>query len=456
MMKKFFTPILIALIIIINVGRFIALEESPPGFYIDESAGATQIICLRETGSDPDGKSFPVFSRAAGFGLYPPLLFFGAIWTKFFGDSISSFRSIAGIFTVFTIVGLYLLSQLFMGQRAAFFIVLAASVSPWAFHFSRIAWDPPLAPCFLIWAVYFFYKTKQQKDLIISGILFALAMYSYPPVRVVVPLLLIPMFWIKKKRGEFSYISLISFFVPLLILIYPIIEGTLIGEIMSRYRAGNIFQDRYLRTFGEPSFFLLIKVFIRDYFSHFSPSYLLLKGDGIRRHSIQTFGEWSWLDVFSLASGACICVYLILKKSFSSLKSVNPLLSLAFYGYFVAIIPSVIAPPSPHALHSIAGWPFLSIIVGFTLFKAEQYFKFILPAITLISLLFTGMYFRSYFYNYPKFSGPYFESQIKDMAIKAQVTDNWEGFSDTYKNYHPLSRHYFLMRYKKDKCRSTY
>jgi len=67
MMKKFFTPILIALIIIINMGRFIALEESPPGFYIDESAGATQIICLRETGSDPDGKSFPVFRRAAGF-----------------------------------------------------------------------------------------------------------------------------------------------------------------------------------------------------------------------------------------------------------------------------------------------------------------------------------------------------------------------------------------------------
>ena len=62
-LNKFFNCILICLIIFINVVRFIALEDSPPGFYIDEVAGATHIACLRQTGADAYGKNFQFLAK---------------------------------------------------------------------------------------------------------------------------------------------------------------------------------------------------------------------------------------------------------------------------------------------------------------------------------------------------------------------------------------------------------
>ena len=137
------------------------------------------------------------------------------------------------------------------------------------------------------------------------------------------------------------------------------------------------------------------------------------------------------------------------------MKSINPLLALAIFGYLIAIIPSAIVPPSPHALHSIVGWPFLSIITGYSLFKADHYWKHILLVITVASLAFTGVYLRSYFLNYPKFSGPFFESHVKEMAVKADLTGNWNQFIKAHKQYNDLARRYFLMQYRKNNCRNS-
>ena len=50
------------LIILFNVLRFLGLEISPPGFYADESYGATQVMCIRETGADFFGHFLPLFA----------------------------------------------------------------------------------------------------------------------------------------------------------------------------------------------------------------------------------------------------------------------------------------------------------------------------------------------------------------------------------------------------------
>ena len=133
-------------VVIACLARFVALEYSPPGFYVDEAMGATHILCLAEQGTGADGVSFPLFFRTASYS-YPPFVHFSAGWVKVFGDSIYSLRAVAAFFNLLTLLGLYLVGRLFLDETGALLIALAGAVSPWAFQFARIAWDPAVAPC---------------------------------------------------------------------------------------------------------------------------------------------------------------------------------------------------------------------------------------------------------------------------------------------------------------------
>ena len=145
-----------ALAVLWLVLRFVVLEHSPPGFYGDEFRGALHAICIGETGESAYGERWPVFVRGAGGGFYtPPFLYFSAVWAKVFGYSIASFRAIAAFFSVLTIVALYGWVRRAAGPEIAAWSAFVAALSPWSFQFSRIAWDPPLAPAFLmlgLWA----------------------------------------------------------------------------------------------------------------------------------------------------------------------------------------------------------------------------------------------------------------------------------------------------------------
>ena len=141
---------MIFLILLFNVLRFIGLELSPPGFYADESYGATQVICLWQTGADFFGNKYPLFSISGpGEPIYSPTYLYGQlIWTAVFGHGIAAFRSYAAIITTLTVLFLYLYAKNLLNSKAALYIAFVATVMPWSWQFSRIAWDPPLAPFF--------------------------------------------------------------------------------------------------------------------------------------------------------------------------------------------------------------------------------------------------------------------------------------------------------------------
>jgi predicted membrane-bound mannosyltransferase len=127
---------LISLVIaLMVVARFIGLEDSPPGFYIDESGAASHILCLSETGKDATGKKFP-FLYSVGMGINTfPYVYSGAVWVKVFGGSPYSLRAMSAFFTVLTIVGIYFLARLLNTRETAWYAVLSASIMPWSCDF---------------------------------------------------------------------------------------------------------------------------------------------------------------------------------------------------------------------------------------------------------------------------------------------------------------------------------
>jgi len=215
------------------VVRFLGLEISPPGFFMDEATPAVHAMCLAETGRNMDGQSWPLYSHAAGGGQHPlTLLAFDIVWMKFFGTSRAAFRAVSAFWIFMTCVGLFLLCRELAARipvapgdersqsavRAfPWLVLLAALLSPWGFQFSRVGWEAPLAPAFLILALVAFLRglrvTKQLLAWsIAAGLGASAAMIDYPPMRATAPLVfaaMVVLLWLVAK-GRQSRRSLVK------------------------------------------------------------------------------------------------------------------------------------------------------------------------------------------------------------------------------------------------------
>jgi len=405
---------LIFLIILLNAWRFIGLEVSPPGFYLDEAAGATQIICLKETWKDFYGNTPGLFTAGfPGFGLYTPIYVYGEmIWTAVLGNSIWAFRSFLALVTTLTVYFLYLWTRNLSSERIALYVALAASISPWAFQFSRIAWDPPLAVLFLVIALYVSSINKYQW---LFGAFLALAAYSYPPMRMTAVFigLLIPGVNLKTK---------IKAGLVFIVLCIPIILELKNPEFMARSNATAIWGTNPSNPYLDQSIFQLMFVAFRNFLSFFSLDFLFLSGDKNLRHSIQEFGMLSWLDGIAYLFGILIFIRGMFHAKGADQKF-NPyhrLLLIALIGIATSILPSALTHDgNPNSLRAIGAWPFFCTLSGICIAAIGQKPQLRLLTMPLIigGVIFFATYLTSYFNTYPKIAQDWFATEHKKITF---------------------------------------
>jgi 4-amino-4-deoxy-L-arabinose transferase-like glycosyltransferase len=384
---------MIILILLFNALRFIGLEISPPGFYADESYGATQVICLWQTGADFFGNTFPLFSISGpGEPIYSPTYLYGQLlWTSIFGHSIAAFRSYAAIITTLTIVFLYLYAKNIASARAALYIAFVATVMPWSWQFSRIAWDPPLAPLFLMLGLWL---STLKKGWWIAGLPLGLAIYSYPPLRIITPLLWLCLPNLSFKRKVVGLVVVFLTCIPLALQLQD-------ENFLSRSNMLTIWSSTFYNPYRHYSIFELISVFWKNWIAHFSPSFLFIHGENNLRHSIQSFGMLSWLDLLAL----CGLIFLIIAKLFTR-KHENifssrqyQTLVIGLLGIGISLIPAALTnEASPHALRTISAWPFYALVSGIVLYRLGE----VLPSrkVYLTILLIGSIFFANYQYHY--------------------------------------------------------
>ena len=345
-------------LILLNAIRFIGLEYSPPGFYMDEAAGASQVMCIAQDGYDFYGVHYPLFAAGfPGFGLYTPSYLYGQIaWTSIFGHSIAAFRSFSAFITVLTVWFLYLFVRNTSNKQTALYVAFAATIMPWAFQFSRIAWDPPVAVMFLIAALW---ATTWKRYSWIAGLLLALAAYSYPPMRITALVLwiLLPGISIKNKVITLS-IAIVA--------CIPLWLGINDPEFMSRARSLVIWGVFYDNPYEKLGALALPFIYLKQLLSHFSASFLFIDGDKNLRHSIQSFGMLSWLDAFAIIAGSAVVTKdFIASKRLVISTQFSRLLLIAVLGLLIGITPAALTNDGlPHALRSLAAWPFFAIVTG--------------------------------------------------------------------------------------------
>ncbi|MCB0353608.1 MAG: sodium-dependent bicarbonate transport family permease [Bdellovibrionales bacterium] len=181
-------PLLFLTIAALGIFQVFFLESSPPGFYVDEAAASAQILCLSNFHQNCWGDSWPFFTTVWGVARVGPVhQYSGAVWVSLFGGSIESLRTLSVFYGLLTTFALSLLAKYRGGERLQLWTTLAALTLPWALHSSRLAWDPPVAPFYVVLCLLLLEigvrSTQYRIPLIVgSAVSFLLAALAYPPV----------------------------------------------------------------------------------------------------------------------------------------------------------------------------------------------------------------------------------------------------------------------------------
>lgn len=483
--RKAWLRLLIVLAALWLVVRFCGLGTSPPGFFMDEATPAINAMCLAETGQNIQGEPWPLYSHAAGGGSHTlVLLAFDVVWIKVFGTSRASFRAVSGFFILLTAFGLLLIArditklvppseeEADRRMHAAFpwLVLLAALVSPWAFHFSRIGWDPPVAPAFLIWSIAAMLRCQAARRTsflwaLLAGAAAALSMIAYAPLRAVVPLvlplvllllLLVTPSWSDRWRLVRNMVFACIMGTALLA---STIRMLLEGKINERMNNIAIWRPDWMEqhAISTPHWRFLVETFLDNMLAHLKPSFLLFDGDAVLRHSPHLAGQLSPVDMAALLlilAVAALAITRTLRGTFTAtpllptpptraMRWMLVVVLAATACWLVALIPSALTYDGiPHAIRSLAAWPFIALVTGAILAIAWSRFSWMPATLGLVTLLHTVHYLPAYFHAYDGAANHWFMRDMTDVIEKERREQPEKSISQIVSDHFAYSYYY--------------
>lgn len=459
MLKKISVVVIILLLVSLNGLRFWKLDTIPNGFHVDEAGSAVTMQCFSEKGCDAELTPWPLFGYIEYGQHKPPTYIYpGILWTKLFGSTVPSLRGYSAFALVVGILGLYFLASQLFGRSCGLIVVLAASCSPWAWVVTRVALESYFAPVFVIWGLYCFWRSTRWWNWILAGFLFACAMYTYPPARLQVPLMLLTIVWYEWGRRRVPALAIVSFLSSLTLSLFPLVNNYLRGDLSRRFNKISIFNQNFLHSAGATGKpFEIIGIFFHNYFLHLTPRFLFLSGDPSYVHSTRHLGIFSLLDILALAICTVLLSLFFLSTSWKEspiIKNGRLILFLAV-NFFIGIIPSALTNQElPHALRMCGSWPFMMLFTGIVLWSAAELAATAWIAIALAGMLAGGILTYQYFMIYPKESKGMFDYWVKEQAENLKTGDDWKKFILIYhrRNYHIR---YFMVHRLKWTCKEA-
>lgn len=372
LIEKLLRPkiILIIICLIFILTRIYKISEIPVSVYWDEASIGYNAYSVIQTGKDEWGNALPIHFRAFGEFKLPVYIYTVAGFVNLFGLNELTVRIPAVLYSLGVVILTYLLAkQLFSNIKIALLSSFIISISPWLFIFSRTGYEATSGLAFYLLAIYLFIKKDKSYWYILFSILsFILSAYSYNSFRVITPLtiLILVIYKIRflLKSWEHSILPILISVIVLFFSIIPIYR-------LYKYDAGVVRLQAVSANNG---------TMVKNYLSHFSLSFLFLKGDGNPRSQQPGFGQLYWLELILLPLGL---IFLIKNRTKYKL--------LLLFFLLLGPIPAAITKESPHALRSLSMVPFLSMISASGVIALGQIVKkeniiYVLSIITFIFL----------------------------------------------------------------------
>ena len=452
---------ILIVILLMNVVRFLGLDNSPPGFHVDELSGAVTVQCLEQEGIDALDNPYPLFADLNYGSPKPPTYIYPAIlWTKIFGHSISSYRAFSAFIAFAGILGVFFLAWELLGLKVAVWSVLFASVSPTVFQVSRIALEAGLAPLFILWGTYLCIRFRNYAAAAMAGACFAAAMYSYPPARLFVPVYVVALLIVRWLQGQRHYQHIIVMLVALSVVNVPLVQGTLSGEYMGRFHKIGILSEDFLRQQGKgrniPD---VAAVFLDNYRQHLSPGFLFREGDQNYVYSTGRFGLLSWVDTVALVLALALFVGVAASAGYRARvlrKGEGWTIALLGTAIMLSIVPAALTwQDIPHSLRMILYWPFLAILNGLVLARMSVGMRWLPVPVLGLVFAFVYIYLNHYFKVYPERSYYMYSTYTKEEVARAKTREDWMKFLYRYRRQNFHTRYYLMNFLEGQTCSSS-
>lgn len=453
--------VIILLIIGTNVCRFLKLDSIPYGYHVDEAASGTTMQCMKQHCADAELNPWPFFGQMQyGSDKSPVYLYLGKIWVEIFGASIGSLRGFSSAMVLVGVLGLFFLLKLLYGRTAAILGALAATCSPWAWVVGRVAYESSFAPFFVIWGLYFILRSTRWWDWCLASVMFALAVYTYPPARIQVPMMAFTLMGYLYISKRFELKAFIGFGLTTLLSLIPMGLLYLNGGLQQRFNEISIFNQAYLESIGRTNSWTdVIAVFFNNFLLHLTPDFLFFTGDPSYLHTTRRLGILSYLDILALVLGLVLIALVLMRKVPRILE--HPFAKdkawLVFLGvnFLIGIIPSALTNQElPHSLRICGSWPFVMIFTAGMLSLAVHCSRFFWMPILASGILSVTVLVYQYFYLYPQESKGMFNFWVNEQVDAIKTDDDMKRFLVmTYrKNYHVR---YFLVEKYGMTCREA-
>lgn len=307
--------------------RFYKLGEAPAGLYIDEAGQGYNAYSILQTGKDEFGKPFPFVFRSFIDFKTPIYIYLVVPLIPIFDLTSFTVRFPSFVFSILTFPVLFLLllkiSPPKISTALALLTTLLLAISPWHIVFGRTNFECNVALFFFLTGVYCFYKAMALSNstyrgpgkpawLILSAIMFAVAIPAYHSQRIVTPLFALLLFL--RYRQKILSLKWRLFLIAAVIIGFVISLPTLsiasTPGFLARASGLNIFSHArqmpagfigdYEGPFGSivnGSWFLSTWEFVSLYVSYFSPRNMFILGDSGFRDSypeLATFFVWQF------------------------------------------------------------------------------------------------------------------------------------------------------------------
>lgn len=403
---------LILIVVLAAVLRLAGLSANPPSLNWDEISHGYNAYSILKTGKDEWGVSLPLIFRAYGDYKLPVYIYLTAADELVFGLTPLAVRlpsALAGIGTV--ALTYFLVLGLFKGRRnLALTSALLVAVEPWSLFLSRGAFEANLGLFLIVSGIYFFLKSLQRpRYLILAAVLLGLSVWTYNSARIFVPLLLTVMviiYWpqlkkkvlLSRKLLGVSVLLFALFFIPMFFQLanpagqarygkVAILDEGAIAKIEAARNSSKLpsFLNRLVNN--RVSYFAY--EFTKNWFSHYSPSFLFFSGGTNYQFSVPGRGLLYLLNLPFFVLGL---IYLLKNYRERSTKLILAWLLLA-------PVASSLTREAPHLLRAIVMLPVpmvISTLGFFWVFKN----KIIIALYTLALLLFLENYLVAYFTGY--------------------------------------------------------
>lgn len=368
------TFILLALIFL--GGLFIRaykVGSLPGGLYPDESVNGIDALHALET------NHFSLFypNNNGREGLFINLQ---AVAVHFFGNTITSLRSLAVIFGSLAILGMYFLAKEVWQRRSAGLIAaFLVATSYWAINFSRIGFRASMVPFVLSFMLFFFargVRRKKYSDFVWAGLFFGLGLNTYTAFRAVpfVLFLLVPTILIAFKKPW----KMFAKFIPVFIVAGLITGGAMLYDYAKNpdhfsSRSNNV------SVFSVGSGTEVVKTLGLNIIK--SVGQYNFKGDKNWRHNYS--GQPLLDPVVNLAFAASVVMlvwqtYKILRDRFTKKKYDATIFRniLVLSAVFVMLLPEILTNEGiPHALRAIGTMPGVFLAATWSVLWVYDHFR---------------------------------------------------------------------------------